>query len=203
MATTLDEITKYFDASEIKYRAEPARNRIIFGFATEKYRSPKGEAGVMLGIELNENGEYLRVVAPHAFVAKGPHVAVFFKACLIYQWRTKLIQFEFDDQDGEIRPVIEFPLEDAKLTAKQLERCIGGIVELLEDGYEPLNKALTEGVLDFPGPKAPPGSAELMAIMSALAGASEEDRARLIDKLREIAGQGKRDGGSGGPPESI
>jgi hypothetical protein len=70
------------------------------------------------------------------------------------QWKTKLIQFEFDARDGEVRPVIEFPLEDAPLTSKQLLRCLSGMTELVDKYHLVLMRVLDQGILKFESEQA-------------------------------------------------
>ena len=59
-------------------------------------------------------------------------------------WRTKLIKFEYDEQDGEIRALVEFPLEDAALTQKQFLRCLNGLVQIVDE-YHPAIQSAIEG----------------------------------------------------------
>jgi hypothetical protein len=59
---------------------------------------------------------------------------------------TKMIQFEYDIDDGEIWAIIEFPLEDALLTKNQLMRCIRGITGILEEYHEMITDAINDGI---------------------------------------------------------
>lgn len=44
-----------------------------------------------------------------------------------------MLQWEYDPSDGEIRAIIEFPLEDAILTERQFNRCLDSLVELVDE----------------------------------------------------------------------
>ncbi|MGI9110157.1 MAG: hypothetical protein ACR2KA_09085 [Opitutales bacterium] len=46
-----------------------------------------------------------------------------------------MVQFEYDAQDGEIRAIVEFPLEDVQLTSRQLMRCIHGLVKVMDRNH--------------------------------------------------------------------
>lgn len=183
MAMTIDDVGALLDEMGIKY--DKKNDHTIFtGFGTKRYRGVKGEEGIGLVIDLSEDGEYFQVYAPKAFVAEGPHVDEFLKACLVTQWRTKLLQFEYDAADGEIRPIVEFPIEDGKLTKKQLERCVRGLVHIMDEMYEPLKKTLDTGVFEFP---------------------EDPDRARIVQMMEELTRllQGRTKPGapeSDGPP---
>lgn len=150
MAMTLEEVGTLLETEGIRFE-QKGLSRLLLGSGTRRYRSPEGYEGVFLIIELAEDGEYFKLFAPKAYQAVGPHVDAFLQSCMVIQWRTKLVQFEYDPSDGEIRPIIEFPLEDNKLTAKQLLRCIIGLVQIVDEYYEPLKRALDDGVA-YKGP---------------------------------------------------
>ena len=135
------------DGLDIQYRHRDDEAIYIL-FETRQYRNPEGEPALWMIISLDEGGEYFKIFAPNAFTADGNHPDIFLKACLVVQWRTKLIQFEYDDTDGEIRPIIEFPIEDGSLTAQQLKRCIGSMVQLIDEYAPFLERALEEGVIE-------------------------------------------------------
>ena len=58
---------------------------------------------------------------------------------------TKGVQFEYDQDDGEIRLILEFPLEDNDLTAKQTHRCIALLMAVADSYYGVLQRAMTSG----------------------------------------------------------
>ena len=47
-----------------------------------------------------------------------------------------MVDFELDVNDGEVRPTIDFPIEDGDLTAKQVFRCCQTLAQVL-DGLDP------------------------------------------------------------------
>lgn len=161
MAMTLHEVQTMFDQLGIKYE-QKGLSRLLFAFKTSTYLSPEGDPGVMLVLQLDEDGEYLKLFAPEAFKLQGAHSDAFLRACMMIQWQTKMVQFEFDATDGEIRPIVEFPLEDGKVTLKQLNRCMGAIVGILEEYYPVLRKAVDSGTIDF-GNEANAGVLEILA----------------------------------------
>jgi hypothetical protein len=52
---------------------------------------------------------------------------------LCISWETKMLQWEYDPNDGEIRAIIEFPLEDSSLTEKQFNRCLSGLIQIIDN----------------------------------------------------------------------
>lgn len=137
------------------YKPLPApagENTIGLLFPTEKYVNPAtNEKKVVIILALEEDGKYLKVLAPLAFKAEGDHYWEVLKACMQIQWATKLVQFEYDDNDGEIRPIVEWPIEDGTVTPTQLHRAIAGLVGLIEVSYPVLEKAARTGEVDTSG----------------------------------------------------
>jgi hypothetical protein len=207
MAMTLEEIQQLLQEGKLKFRVHDERS-VVMMWDTRKYRNLEGALTLLVVVQLSEDGEYVKVFMPNAFTAKGAHVDVLLKACMMVQWRTKLVQFEYDSQGGEIRPIVEFPLEDSKLTSKQLRRCVTSLVFLVDEYYDTLKKALDEGVLHFPEAPVPPkGSAGIAAEM--LLGALKADglldtdpRVSAVRQLIEdLRGAGKGQTGDGPPSE--
>ncbi len=146
MAVTLRYLAELLDELDLTYHL--GESHIEIGFEMDTYRSPGGNRLLRMVLLVEEEGEYLKLFVPMALVAKGPHVDVFLRACAMMQWRTKLVQFEYDANDGEVRPMIEFPIEDGTVTARQLGRCVHGMVHLLDGYYEALERALARGEID-------------------------------------------------------
>ena len=147
MAATLSHVTGLLDAAGLKYATRD--EYVLISFTMDRYTDASGDKTLKLIVQLENDGRYFKLFAPKAFVAAGEHADAFLRAATIVQWRTKLIQFEFDPSDGEVRPIVEFPLEDAVLTQAQLEMCIRGLVSLMDQYYEPLHRAITTGEVEF------------------------------------------------------
>lgn len=148
MATNIIKIQDLLKTLQIKF-APKSDTELVIIFDTKNYRNKNGEKELFLVVKLDENGEYFKLFAPYSFIAAGPFQDSFLKALLMVQYKTKLIQFEYESEDDEVRSMIEFPLEDNLLTAKQLTRCIHGMVNLVDTYFPVLDKALTTGEIDF------------------------------------------------------
>ena len=123
---------------------------IRFSMEMDCYATPDGEDVLRLVIELSEEGEYVKIFSPRAYQVQGEHADAFLRAAAIVQWKTKLLQFEWDPSDGEVRPIVEWPIEDGTLTAKQIGRCISGMMQLLDQFHPVLEVARLTGAVDFP-----------------------------------------------------
>lgn len=189
MATTLAEIKGLLEAKKIKF-GEVNEHTLVLWYGTEKYTDSDGDKALKIAIELTEDGEYIRIFSPKAFTVSGANVPAFLQACMEIQWKTKLIQFEYDRNDGEIRPIIEFPIEDSALTPRQLYRCILGIVKIIDEYYLVLMKALNEGVVDFPVVLPPPDMMNNMMLMLMEAARSGQLTPEQRAMLQSLSGSG-------------
>lgn len=176
MATTLIEIQEYLNEAELKYRVEQAKDSIVLSFSPmSDYVCPAtGEDAVVVVIQLEEDGEFIKVFSPYAFTAEGvafPDVAI--RSCMELCYRTKGIQAEFDPDDGEVRMIIEFPLEDANLTSRQLHRCIQSLTGIIDEFSPIFHNAASTGEVDWTafGPHEPSiERMELADLMQAVGG---------------------------------
>jgi hypothetical protein len=167
MAMTLGETAKIAGETGLPFERQ-GLSRLVFTIPTDRYRNLSGERSLRVVLQLNEDGEYVTIYAPNAFNISAKSSEVFIRACMQIQWKTRLVQFEYDSVDGEIRPVVEFPLEDSGLTTRQISRCLRGVAAILDEYYLTLHKASVEGVLQFPRDNV------------------EEDIDRIRTRLKEI-----------------
>lgn len=186
MAVTIDQIAQMLAELGLKYEKK-SDTVIITAFHTKKYRHPGGAQALPLVIELSENGEYFKVFSPMAFQIQGEHVDAFLKACMMIQWKTKLIQFEYDANDGEIRPIVEFPIEDGTITKAQLQRCLYGITQIVDEFYPTLEKAARTGEIEFPDDPTEQSLSLLLRLAQRIASGealSAEERSTLESLIR-------------------
>jgi hypothetical protein len=191
MAVDLAHVTSLLDELGLTYHADD--DHVEIGFETDEYKDRLGRKVLRMIVLLEEEGEYFKLFAPMAFVAEGMHVDAFLRACTMVQWRTKLVQFEFDANDGEIRPMIEFPIEDGTLTARQLDRCVQGMVHLLDEYFPALERALVLGEIDeglrahAPSSLAQPSALEMLEATLALLEKEEADPQLIAGIKLQIA----------------
>jgi hypothetical protein len=140
MATTLAQIAQYLDKQEWKYRLEEEADRIITGVQTDHIEN------FLIVIQLDEDGEFFKLFAPQVLsdVLNHPHKEAILETMLSISWETKMLQWEYDPTDGEIRAIIEFPLEDALLTEKQFNRCLRGLIQIVDEIAMPRLKVVME-----------------------------------------------------------
>ena len=183
MADTIEQIAEFLKSEGLNFKVDD--NRILSGFMMHNYKDSDGDPGISLVIRLEEDGEFLKVIAPRVYsYPDGSHKAALFQLLLMISWDTKMIQYEYDVTDGEVRAIIEFPLEDAILTKNQLMRCLNGIAGLVDENHENVLAAMETGEL----PKPEEG---------------DENMAALWQEFQEFLEQKRRaeEGGGHGLPE--
>ncbi|GET20982.1 hypothetical protein [Prolixibacter denitrificans] len=149
MASNLNEISRFFYEEDLRFKTNQNDNSIISGFATSNYINPDGEKNLLMVVKLEEDGKYIKIFAPNAFLVPQDKASLFAQVCGMIQWKTKLIQFEYDNTDGEVRPIIEFPIEDSTLTKKQLMRCVHGMILILDEYFMTLDRTIKHGIIEF------------------------------------------------------
>ena len=156
MGSTLEQICGFLASEELQYRIDTDRNVIVTGFGTENYIDDAGDKNLGMIIQLEENGEFLKIFTPKCYsVLEETNRAALMQTLLMVSWKTKMIQFEYDDTDGEVRAIIEYPLEDADLTRRQLLRSVQSLVQIVDKYHPVMFKALREGVIEFEASENP------------------------------------------------
>lgn len=140
MGATLQQIATYLDNAGWKYRIEEEECRILTGVYAENVEN------FLIVVQLDEDGEFFELFAPRILggVKDHPHKASILQTMLSISWETKMLQWEYDPSDGEIRAIIEFPLEDSILTERQFNRCLHGLVQIVDELAIPRLKAVME-----------------------------------------------------------
>ncbi len=140
MGTSLEQIADYLDNRGWKYELDEESSRIITGVQAENLEN------FLIVIQLDENGEFFKVFAPQvlAEINNHPYKEAILQTMLCISWETKMLQWEYDPSDGEIRAIVEFPLEDSMLTERQFNRCLSGLIQIVDDIAMPRLRAVME-----------------------------------------------------------
>lgn len=140
MGASLQQITDYLDKRAWQYEVDPEHHRIITGVQAENLES------FPIVIQLDEDGEFFKLFAPKILsgISNHPYKESILQTMLCISWETKMLQWEYDPTDGEIRAIIEFPLEDSQLTERQFNRCLSGLIQIVDDIAMPRLKTVME-----------------------------------------------------------
>lgn len=198
MGTTLPQISAYLDHHNLSYQSQPEKSRILIQVEIGQ------DEKLLVVIQLDEDGRFFKLFAPEvlAGVQDHPHRAAILQTMLSISWETKMLQWEYDPSDGEIRAIVEFPLEDSTLTAQQFNRCFTGLVEIVGSWALPRLHEVMETGID-------PGDTDLM-LAAQVSLRLQEKSPRLLTRLESAMEARKQRGFPGDssagftePPESF
>ena len=180
MTANVQQIATYLDKLGWDYRIEDEDDRIVTGVEAENLED------FVIVVQLDEDGRFFRLFAPHVLsgLPEHHHKAAILQTMLAISWETKMLQWEYDPSDGEIRAIIEFPLEDANLTEKQFNRCLSGLIQLVDSVAMPRLREVMETGQD-------PGNVEIGERMLL---SIQEQAPGLLDLLEKAMEARKRRG---------
>jgi hypothetical protein len=140
MGATLQQIATYLDNAGWNYKLEEEENRILTGVQADHIEN------FLIVVQLDEEGEFFELFAPRVLggVKDHPYKSAILQTMLSISWETKMLQWEYDPSDGEIRAIIEFPLEDSVLTERQFNRCLHGLIQIVDELAMPRLKTVME-----------------------------------------------------------
>lgn len=154
MPTSLAHIQDFLDEYDLNYRVDEERDAILIGFGLDpqktSFRDPGGDPGIQFVIRIQEDGEFVSIFTPRAWnVASCPQKAAVFEAIASIQSRYKMLRFDYDPSDGEIRPNVELPLEDADLTSRQFHRMMHAMLHGVPRFDGVIRQAMDTGRVSF------------------------------------------------------
>jgi hypothetical protein len=188
MSVTLQQIAGYLDGKGIRYRLEEDERQILTAVSAERLHD------FLIVIQLDEQGEFFRLFAPSVLTGVQEHryKTEILETILCISWETKMLQWEYDPSDGEVRAIIEFPVEDSVVTERQFFRCLSALVELVDDFAMPrLLEVMRSG--QDPGDTAELGERLLLTI--------QEEAPGLLNALERAIDARKRRGQTPSPEE--
>jgi hypothetical protein len=105
MATTVEQIATFLDNRGWFYEIDEQAQRILTRVQAENIEN------FVIVIHLHEQGRFFEMFAPRILsnIQKHRFKEAILQTMLCISWETKMLQWEYDPFDGEIRAVIEFP----------------------------------------------------------------------------------------------
>jgi len=154
MPTNIEEIQGFLDEYDLNYEVHEALPLIRIGFhcdaAQSTYRDTEGNAHMRILIQVQEDGAFLNVCMPQTWNIDGcAHKRSVMEALVGAQSQFKMLRFDHDPSDGEIRANIELPLEDATLTSRLFHRTLHGIMEGVKMYDRVIRRAMETGEVSF------------------------------------------------------
>jgi len=209
MPTSIEQIQTFLDEYSLNYRVDEEHDAILIGFGlnpeSTTFRDIDGDPGIQFVIRVLERGEFLAIFTPQAWnVEDCPHKAAVFEAIASIQTQYKMLRFDYDPSDGEIRPNVELPLEDSDLTSRQFHRLMHGMLHGVPRFDRVIRQAIETGKVSFaglddeePAGAPPPQIARLQRLADEAGGIEALERLACgVDEIEPAAAETASGGGS-------
>jgi hypothetical protein len=154
MPTSNEYVQACLDEHSVRYHFDEENDATVVGFLLDEkkttYRDLEGKPRIQVVIKVLERGDFIIVFAPQAWaIGDCPHNGAVLEALIAVQSQYKMIRFDHDPDDGEVRPNVEVPLDGAELSTQQLHRMIHGIVHCVQRYDGVIRHAMATGEISF------------------------------------------------------
>lgn len=154
MAMTIQSLEKALKKGcpELRFTVNREAEAISFGLSgNDHYRSADGEDLLVFRLMLASQGQYLEITCPFLYdLSECQHKGAVSRVLLGVSLRTPLVQFSFDESDGEVRASAELVLADGTCTPMQLGHMIEIICEVVSSFHPHIVRAMETGEVSFP-----------------------------------------------------
>ena len=154
MAMTIQSLEKALKKGypELRFAVNRQAEAIEFSFGgNDHYRNPNGEDTLVFGLALFNQGEYLEMRCELLYdLSECQHKGAVARVLLGASLRSQLVQFSFDESDGEIRASAELVLVDGACTPKQLRAMIEIMYDVVNAYHPHIVRAMETGEVSFP-----------------------------------------------------
>ncbi|WP_197285345.1 YbjN domain-containing protein, partial [Planktothricoides sp. SR001] len=158
------QICGFLDQQDWTYQPDPEQQRLLLSV---------NDIAVLIAVE--ENGEFIKIILPQLLTvpADHPHYEAALETLAYFGLQHKLVRWQRDPEDGEVRVQADLPIEDSELTAKQFWRTLRGAVQIAQQGQERLQQVLATGQ-DTGNSQNPGTNQKTLAFFGALLQAENE-----------------------------
>lgn len=149
MPINLERLEAFFVEAGLKYQLADD-DHVLAAFATTSYHDDRSHRGLVVAVSVSEDGEFLEFTAPQLYDSRRCRdPGALYQALLDITLRTKLVRFEHDPQDCEIRCTIAYPVEDGGVTRRQFLRMLEAIPRAVDRWDPVIRRAIEHGVVDL------------------------------------------------------
>ncbi len=144
MATSYDEMIGFIKEEKLLFK--DARDTIS-GLALYFANGEDDEKPELVVIKLHDDGKFVRFFEPKRYkYLEGEHKLALLETLLKIHWESKMLRWEYNPSDGEVRACVELPLEDTKLTKKLFMRVLMGFVKMMDTRHDRIQAVMDTGV---------------------------------------------------------
>lgn len=133
-----------FGVADIGYTTDEEKFYVMF--STENYENAEGENQLRFLTELAQDGGILRLSCPMALNASGGKADIYLASCMVLQSSSFVFKFEYDEDDGEVKPCVEIIVpDDGGLTPEEMYYPMLFIKTALDEHYQALEATKKTG----------------------------------------------------------
>ena len=148
MAIKMEDILAALDEANLRYSLHELTQEPVILFPADNYQNDNGRPLLVVVVQLTEEGEYIKFFVPAAYhIPLDDSAYAVLKTFAITSWQVKLLDFEVDPGDGEVRPTIDFPIEDGTITTQQIRRCCKTLARLVDIFHPYIKYAMKNNVV--------------------------------------------------------
>lgn len=148
MAIKMEDILAALDEANLRYSLHELTQEPVILFPADNYQNENGRPLLIVVVQLTEEGEYIKFFVPAAYhIPLDDSAYAVLKTFAITSWQVKLLDFEVDPGDGEVRPTIDFPIEDGTITTEQIRRCCKTLARLVDIFHPYIKYAMKNNVV--------------------------------------------------------
>ena len=148
MAIKMEDILAALDEANLRYSLHELTQEPVILFPADNYQNENGRPLLIVVVQLTEEGEYIKFFVPAAYhIPLDDSAYAVLKTFAITSWQVKLLDFEVDPGDGEVRPTIDFPIEDGTITTQQIRRCCKTLARLVDIFHPYIKYAMKNNVV--------------------------------------------------------
>lgn len=147
MATSIDELEQHLTHLELTYRRHE-NDALVLGWAVNHYRDGDGDQHLVTVLDVAEEGELVVMYVPSSYTVTSTQAGPALTVCAMITARVPLIRYLLLHNEGRIVPMIHLSVEDGRLTAGQLGRCLRTLVSVVDRYHDVVRLAIEEGCVD-------------------------------------------------------
>jgi len=153
MPVPLEAIQGYLIRSGFKFAINDQgdNGQFVLTFETRRYRNPAGEKSLMVLVTVSEHGRHLEVAAVNAYSASdAKDVGKLCEFLMGQNYITKLLRWELDRCDGEIRALVDVAPIDGGVTFDAFMRILMTFPIVLDSLHPTIAKVMATAKLPPP-----------------------------------------------------
>ena len=137
MSTTLNEIVELLEKCGYPFGRHEYDQTPVVLVKTSHYLNSEQQPVLSVFIQVIEEGRIVKFFCPAAYhIPLDTTGFAALKTFASISWKVRLVNFQVDIEDGEVRPSIHIPVEDTSLTPQQLQACLENL-SVVVDLFDP------------------------------------------------------------------